>query len=90
MWLRGHQLIANPAQVVERTDAIGIKPRLASGAVTSQQIVRQSLDAIAASQLELNAFRVIFTEQALADRILAATAGLQLAFALLLSLSFTI
>ncbi|GCA97650.1 hypothetical protein NCCNTM_12850 [Mycolicibacterium sp. NCC-Tsukiji] len=41
--------------------------RLASGAVTSQQIVRQSLDAIAASQLELNAFRVIFTEQALAD-----------------------
>ncbi|UCZ62156.1 amidase [Mycolicibacterium phocaicum] len=41
--------------------------RLASGAVTSQQIVRQSLDAIAASQLELNAFRVIFTAQALAD-----------------------
>ncbi|WP_267886882.1 amidase family protein, partial [Mycolicibacterium mucogenicum] len=41
--------------------------RLASGAVTSQQIVRQSLDAIAASQLELNAFRVIFTEQAQAD-----------------------
>ncbi|MDR3659383.1 MAG: amidase [Mycobacterium sp.] len=41
--------------------------RLASGAVTSQQLVRQSLDAIAASQLELNAFRVVFTEQALAD-----------------------
>lgn len=41
--------------------------RLASGAVTAHQIVRQSLDAIAASQLELNAFRVVFTEQALAD-----------------------
>ena len=41
--------------------------RLASGAVTSQEIVRQSLDAIAASQLELNAFRVVFTAQALAD-----------------------
>jgi amidase len=41
--------------------------RLASRATTSQQLVQKSLDAIAASQPTLNAFRVVFTEQALAD-----------------------
>lgn len=41
--------------------------RLASGVTTSQQLTQNSLDAIAASQPTLNAFRVVFTEQALAD-----------------------
>ncbi|MEZ0053500.1 amidase [Mycobacterium sp. MAA66] len=41
--------------------------RLASGATTSRQLTQQSLDAIAASQSKLNAFRVVFTERALAD-----------------------
>lgn len=41
--------------------------QLASGAVTSDQLVRRSLHAINASQSTLNAFRVVLTEQALAD-----------------------
>ncbi len=41
--------------------------QLASGAVTSEELVRRSLDAITASQSTLNAFRVVLTEQALAD-----------------------
>lgn len=41
--------------------------RLASGATTSEQITRRSLDAIDASQSTLNAFRVVFRDQALAD-----------------------
>ncbi|MGE2719642.1 amidase [Mycolicibacterium celeriflavum] len=41
--------------------------QLASGSVTSVELVQRSLDAIAASQPTLNAFRVVFTEQALAD-----------------------
>lgn len=41
--------------------------QLASGSVTSVKLVQRSLDAIAASQPRLNAFRVMFTEQALAD-----------------------
>lgn len=41
--------------------------QLASGSVTSVELVARSLDAIAASQPTLNAFRVVFTEQALAD-----------------------
>jgi amidase len=41
--------------------------QLASGSVTSVELVKRSLDAIAASQPSLNAFRVVFTEQALAD-----------------------
>lgn len=41
--------------------------RLASGATTSQQITERSLEAITASQGTLNAFRVVFTEQARAD-----------------------
>ena len=41
--------------------------QLASGTVTSDELVRRSLDAIAASQPTLNAFRVVLTEQALAD-----------------------
>jgi amidase len=41
--------------------------QLASGTMTSVELVRRSLDAIAASQPTLNAFRVVFTEQALAD-----------------------
>jgi len=41
--------------------------QLASGTVTSVELVRRSLDAINASQSSLNAFRVVLTEQALAD-----------------------
>lgn len=41
--------------------------QLASGAVTSDELVRRSLHAINASQSTLNAFRVVLTEQALAD-----------------------
>jgi amidase len=41
--------------------------QLAAGIVTSDQLVRRSLDAINASQPTLNAFRVVLTEQALAD-----------------------
>ncbi len=41
--------------------------RLASGAVTSVDLVTQALAAIDASQPTLNAFRVVLTEQALAD-----------------------
>lgn len=40
---------------------------LASGSVTSEDLVRRSLDAIAASQPTLNAFRVVLADQALAD-----------------------
>src|SRR6202171_4040908 len=45
--------------------------QLASGAVTSDELVRRSLHAITVSQSTLNAFRVVLTEQALDD---AATA----------------
>ncbi|MDT0440925.1 amidase family protein, partial [Streptomyces doudnae] len=48
--------------------------QLASGAVTSDELVRQSLRAITASQSTLNAFRVVLTEQALADAAKADTA----------------
>src|SRR5882757_3886149 len=41
--------------------------RLASGRVTSVDLVTQSLSAIDASQATLNAFRVVFTKEALAD-----------------------
>ncbi len=41
--------------------------RLANGSVTSVELVRQSLDAIEASQPTLNAFRVVLRKQALAD-----------------------
>src|SRR5690242_13253369 len=41
--------------------------QLASGSVTSDDLVRRSLDTITASQPALNAFRVVLTEQALAD-----------------------
>jgi amidase len=41
--------------------------QLAAGIVTSDELVRRSLDAITASQPTLNAFRVVLTEQALAD-----------------------
>ncbi|MGV9803170.1 amidase [Mycobacterium sp. NPDC003449] len=41
--------------------------QLASGAITSEELVRRSLQAIAASQSTLNAFRVVLTEQAQAD-----------------------
>jgi amidase len=41
--------------------------QLASGAITSDELVRRSLHAILASQSTLNAFRVVLTEQALAD-----------------------
>src|SRR5690349_8762555 len=45
----------------------GLLYRLASGSVTSVELVRQSLDAIEASQPTLNAFRVVLRKQALAD-----------------------
>lgn len=41
--------------------------QLASGAVSAVDLTRRSLDAITASQPSLNAFRVVLTEQALAD-----------------------
>jgi amidase len=41
--------------------------QLAAGIVTSEQLVRRSLDAIEASQSTLNAFREVLTRQALAD-----------------------
>ncbi|AGB24339.1 amidase, Asp-tRNAAsn/Glu-tRNAGln amidotransferase A subunit [Mycobacterium sp. JS623] len=41
--------------------------QLAAGTVTSDQLVRRSLDAIEASQSTLNAFRVVLRERALAD-----------------------
>jgi amidase len=41
--------------------------QLASGSVTSVELVRQSLNAIEASQPTLNAFRVVLRKQALAD-----------------------
>jgi amidase len=41
--------------------------RLASGSVTSEELVRKSLDEIEASQPTLNAFRVVLRKQALAD-----------------------
>ncbi len=41
--------------------------QLAAGIVTSDELVRRSLDAINASQSTLNAFRVVLTKEALAD-----------------------
>jgi len=41
--------------------------QLTAGIVTSDELVRRSLDAIDASQSTLNAFRVVLTKQALAD-----------------------
>jgi amidase len=41
--------------------------QLAAGTVTSEELVRRSLDAIEASQPTLNAFRVVLTKPALAD-----------------------
>lgn len=41
--------------------------RLASGTVTSDELVRRSLQAISASQSTLNCFRVVLTEEALAS-----------------------
>ena len=41
--------------------------QLAAGTVTSDELVRRSLDAIDASQSTLNAFRVVLTKEALAD-----------------------
>ncbi len=43
--------------------------QLASGSATSVDLVRRSLAAIEASQPNLNAFRVVLTEQALADAV---------------------
>src|SRR5882757_5412787 len=41
--------------------------QLASSRVTSEELVQRSLRAITASQSTLNAFRVVMTDQALAD-----------------------
>jgi amidase len=41
--------------------------QLASGSVTSEELVQRSLRGITASQSTLNAFRVVLTDQALAD-----------------------
>lgn len=46
---------------------VGQLYRLASGSVTSEELVRTSLHAIDESQPTLNAFRVVLTEQALRD-----------------------
>src|SRR6476619_284494 len=56
-------LMAQPA-LPTLTD---LQYRLASGRVTSVELVRQSLAAIEASQPTLNAFRVVLRKQALAD-----------------------
>lgn len=53
-----------PAKLPTLTDLLY---QLASGAVTSQDLVHRSLKAIEASQPTLNAFRVVLTERALAD-----------------------
>ncbi len=45
----------------------GLLYRLASGSVTSVDLMRRSLDAIEASQPTLNAFRVVLKREALAD-----------------------
>src|SRR5215467_8663577 len=45
--------------------------QLAAGTVTSDQLVRRSLDAIDKSQATLNAFRVVLRKQALADAVQA-------------------
>jgi amidase len=45
--------------------------QLASGEVTSDELVRRSLHAIGLSQSTLNAFRVVLTESALADAVAA-------------------
>ncbi|MCH9666437.1 MAG: amidase [Actinomycetia bacterium] len=45
--------------------------QLASGAVTAGDLVRRSLAAVEASQDTLNAFRVVLTDQAIADAALA-------------------
>jgi amidase len=55
--------------------------QLASGTVTSEELVRRSLRAIEASQSTLNAFRVVLTGQALRDAVAAdrtRAAGVQL------------
>jgi amidase len=53
-----------PARFPTLTDQLY---RLASGAVTSRELVRSALHAIDVSQSTLNAFRVVLTEAALAD-----------------------
>ena len=45
--------------------------QLASGTVTSDELVRRSLRAIVTSQSTLNAFRVVLTQQALDDAVAA-------------------
>lgn len=45
--------------------------QLASGTVTAAELVAQSLEAIEASQDTLNAFRLVFTERAIADAAVA-------------------
>ena len=57
--------------------------RLASGNVTSAELTTRSLKAIEASQSTHNAFRVVLTEQALADAA-AADGGLVRGVVLLL------
>jgi len=49
----------------------GLLYQLASGTVTSEELVRRSLREIEASQPRLNAFRVVLAEQALADAMKA-------------------
>lgn len=57
-----------PARFPTLTDQLY---QLASGAVTSEQLVHRSLRAIDASQSTLNAFRVVLTKSALADAAVA-------------------
>jgi amidase len=58
---------ASPATAGRLPTLAQLLYRLASGRVTSVDLVTQSLSAIDASQATLNAFRVVFTKEALAD-----------------------
>jgi amidase len=57
----------NVASVERFPTLAGQLHQLDTGAVTSDELVRRSLHSIDASQSTLNAFRVVLTEQALAD-----------------------
>jgi amidase len=67
-WYAGPINVASMAAFPARFPTLtGQLHQLATGTVTSDELVRRSLHAITASQSTLNAFRVVLTEQALAD-----------------------
>jgi len=59
-----HPIVSGDQRLPTLTDLLY---QLASGALTSDTLVRRSLQAINASQSSLNAFRVVLTESALAE-----------------------